>query len=54
MSLFPGSGAQVYRNEAGEVIGWDYPNDDEMSYYCDICGFNHAGPCPDLEEEYDS
>lgn len=26
--MFPGAGAQVYRNEAGEPIGWDYPSDD--------------------------
>jgi hypothetical protein len=27
--VFPGAGAQVYRNEAGEPIGWDYPSYDE-------------------------
>ena len=27
--MFPGAGAQIYRNEAGEVTGWDYPNYDE-------------------------
>lgn len=26
---FPGAGAQVYRNEEGEVLGWDYPDYDE-------------------------
>lgn len=26
---FPGAGAVVYRNEAGEPIGWDYPSHDE-------------------------
>lgn len=25
--MFPGPGAQVYRNEAGEPLGWDYPGD---------------------------
>lgn len=25
--MFPGPGAQIYRNEAGEPIGWDYPPD---------------------------
>ena len=24
--MFPGPGAQIYRNEAGEVLGWDYPS----------------------------
>lgn len=27
MSMFPGAGAQVYYNEAGEPLGWDYPSD---------------------------
>ena len=27
--MFPGYGAQVYRNEAGEVLGWDYPTEPE-------------------------
>lgn len=26
MSMFPGPGAQIYRNEEGEVLGWDYPS----------------------------
>ena len=29
MTLFPGSHAQIYRNEVGEVIGWDYPSYDD-------------------------
>jgi hypothetical protein len=24
--MFPGPGAQIYRNEAGEPLGWDYPS----------------------------
>lgn len=35
---FPGYGAQVYYNEAGEPLGWDYPNYDEP---------------PDVDEYYD-
>ncbi len=27
--MFPGPGAQIYRNDAGEVVGWDYPDDDD-------------------------
>lgn len=27
---FPGAGAQVYHNEAGEPVGWDYPGYDEF------------------------
>lgn len=25
---FPGAGARIFRNEAGEVLGWDYPSYD--------------------------
>ena len=38
--MFPGPGAQVYYNEAGEPIGWDYPSYDE------------SGMDPYEEEEY--
>lgn len=27
--MFPGANAQVYYNEDGEPIGWDYPSYDE-------------------------
>jgi hypothetical protein len=27
--MFPGAGASVYRNDAGEPLGWDYPSYDE-------------------------
>lgn len=27
MSMFPGAGAVVYYNEAGEPLGWDYPSE---------------------------
>lgn len=27
--MFPGAGANIYRNEAGEPLGWDYPSYDE-------------------------
>lgn len=47
--MFPGAGAQVYRNEAGEPLGWDYPSSD--TFYCDQCGFMHVGPC--VDDTYD-
>lgn len=50
---FPGVNAVVDYNEMGEPTGWDYPNDDADSYYCDMCGFNHQGACPDDNEEDD-
>lgn len=28
--MFPGPGAQIYHNDAGEVMGWDYPADPEF------------------------
>jgi hypothetical protein len=24
--MFPGPGAEIHRNEVGEVLGWDYPD----------------------------
>jgi hypothetical protein len=48
--MFPGPGAVIYRNKAGEPTGWDYPSSDPADYYCDGCGFSHAGPCP-IEDE---
>ena len=44
--MFPGSNAIIERNDVGEVVGWDYPADSD-TYYCDVCGFSHVGPCPD-------
>jgi hypothetical protein len=46
--MFPGAGARVYYNEAGEPIGWDYPSYDEPDYdpVDDLYG-------PDDEEEDD-
>jgi hypothetical protein len=34
-SAFPGAGAQVYYNEAGEPMGWDYPSSYEEEPYSD-------------------
>lgn len=42
--MFPGPGAQIYYNEAGEPLGWDAA-EDPMDYYCDECGACHPGPC---------
>lgn len=33
--MFPGPGAQIYRNEAGEPIGWDYPGEYERDRHED-------------------
>lgn len=30
--MFPGANAQVYYNEAGEPLGWDYPSDEPDRY----------------------
>lgn len=38
---FPGAGAQIYHNEAGEPTEWDYPGYDE-------------GPDPDDFDPYDN
>lgn len=54
--MFPGASAIVYRNDAGEPIGWDYPSEDDgyvdyeeeqdryltnPRYICAVCG-EHA------------
>jgi len=49
--MFPGPGADIIRNEAGEPLGWDYPSNDPMDYYCDMCGISHVGPCMDNEDD---
>lgn len=45
--MFPGANAQVYYNEAGEVLGWDYPSDEpyEMDDY-------EMANAPDICDEY--
>jgi len=35
MSMFPGAGATVYRNEAGEPTGWDYPSEPDPNEWAD-------------------
>jgi len=40
--MFPGPNAQVYYNDAGEPLGWDYPSEPE---YCPDCGGLHGGMC---------
>ena len=53
--MFPGPNATIYRNEAGEVLGWDNgsPEDDANAYYCDQCGINHVGRCWSDDEDDD-
>jgi len=34
--MFPGAGAQIYRNEAGEVTGWDYPSEPDYDPFADL------------------
>lgn len=31
--MFPGTRAQIYYNEAGEVTGWDYPSEPDYDPY---------------------
>ena len=51
--MFPGPGAEIHRNEAGEVLGWDYP--DTEPPYCDLCGTAHSATwdCQDWDDEDD-
>ncbi len=52
---FPGAGARIFYNEAGEPLGWDYPDYDPEPMHCDLCGTDHyqPGPCPDDYNEED-
>lgn len=48
--MFPGANANVYYNEAGEPLGWDYdpPDDDPGDPYDDYDRFDY-----DDEQAYD-
>lgn len=55
--MFPGANAQVYRNEAGEPIGWDYPSEEpDYDYWedqdnnWDLPEFETVEEC--IEERY--
>ena len=43
MSMFPGAHANVYYNEAGEPLGWDYdpPDDDPGDPYDDYDNYDY-------------
>jgi hypothetical protein len=43
--MFPGAHSRIYRNEVGEVLGWDNDWYDEPDY-CSDCGIMHLGDCP--------
>lgn len=45
MSAFPGPGAQIYRNEAGEPLGWDYPSEPDYNDHDDD-DRDVQTPCP--------
>lgn len=47
--MFPGPSAQIYRNDAGEVLGWDYPPDPSEYYEDDFYEADH----PDADEDPD-
>lgn len=50
--MFPGANAQIYRNEAGEVIGWDNPSaDDPYDPDDDLDDLDDSGDCDDEDED---
>jgi len=53
--MFPGAHAQVYYNEAGEVLGWDYPSDEPQGSdpYDDYVHDRHSYGYPDDGSEYE-
>lgn len=48
---FPSAGAEIYRNDVGEPIGWnpspDYQGD---AFYCDYHGFRHSTTCSEVDD----
>lgn len=48
--MFPGPGAQIYRNEAGEPVGWDTPSYDEPPYDPDDYLYD---PDDETDDDYD-
>lgn len=58
---FPGPYARIYRNEAGEVLGWDneYPEEpeyddrDDAPEWCEDCGEPAEDCACDPEEDPD-
>lgn len=50
---FPGPGAQVYYNEAGEPIGWDYPSDEPPELDDDEYERRFGAADARAEEEYE-
>jgi hypothetical protein len=49
--MFPGPNAQIYYNEEGEPLGWDYPDNEPP--YCDRCGVEHFSECPPDRDDDD-
>lgn len=49
--MFPGANATVYRNEDGEVLGWDtYSPADEPDYYSEMDDYGYDEPeCPNID-----
>lgn len=52
MSAFPGPGANIIRNEAGEVLGWDYPSYEDEGFFDFDEDFRHRYDMSD-DEFYD-
>jgi hypothetical protein len=56
MDMFPGPGAEIIRNEAGEPIGWDYPAqndpfDDDEYWINQREADDYRNEFPDEEDE---
>ena len=51
-TMFPGPGAIIYRNGAGEVTGWDEEGSFEPEYH-PCCGVTGRCICGDLDDEDD-
>lgn len=64
--VFPGAGAQVYYNEAGEPTGWDYPSemneadmqdeldDRDVPFECECGGTFYADSDEDVLDHHET
>jgi hypothetical protein len=48
-AMFPGAGARIDYNEAGEPVGWDYPGYDDGEY--DPDDFDEPDDEPDEDDD---
>jgi hypothetical protein len=51
--MFPTAGSEIYRNNAGEVLGWDGPSSYDLDGPDPDDYYDLFGDCDDSEDDYD-